>query len=404
MGNQNILISGASIAGPALAYWLHRHGFTPTIVERAPAPRRGGQAVDVRGAAIDVAERMGIIDQIRAARVDTQGMSLVDTAGERVASLEGGFGVIDDRDVEILREDLCHLLYEATRPDVEYVFDDFITGLTQGEEGVEVTFQRAGPRTFDLVIGADGLHSGVRALAFGEESRFVHQLDDLYLAIFTAPNHLGLDRWQLGHSAPGLTASITSARDNSEARAVFFFAARDLRYDDRDTRQQMQILKDAFAGMGWEVPRLMEFMPDAPDFYFDALSQVRMDTWSAGRVALVGDACYGASPLSGQGTSLAMVGAYVLAGELAHAAGDHPAAFARYAERMRGFVEQNQKLALGAAKHLAPKTRAGVWLQRASMRMLPHLPWKDAMLRAMTKGVREASVAIELEDYRRVSA
>ncbi|WP_410665433.1 FAD-dependent monooxygenase [Amycolatopsis sp. lyj-84] len=404
MRNRRILISGAGIAGPALAYWLRRHGFDPTVVERAPTPRRGGQAVDVRGVAIDLVERMGIIDQVRAAQVGTKGMSLVNATGKPVASLEGGFGVIDDRDVEILREDLGGILREAGGSDVEYLFGDSITALTQDEIGVEVTFERAGSRTFDLVIGADGLHSGVRALAFGEESRFVHQLDDLYLAIFTTPNHLGLDHWQLGHSAPGLTASITSVRDDTEARAVFFFTAKDPRLGDRDPHGQMRILKDTFAGMGWEVPRLMDFMPDAPDFYFDTMSQVRMDSWSAGRVALVGDAGYGASPLSGQGTSLALVGAYVLAGELAAADGDHPVAFARYAERMRNFVELNQKLALGAAKHLAPKTRAGVWLQRANLRMLRHLPWKDAMIRAITKEVREASVAIELKDYRRVPA
>lgn len=396
MRNGDVLISGAGVAGPALAYWLRRAGFSPTVVERAPAPRDGGQAVDIRGAAIDVAARTGILDEVRQARTQTRGMSYVNSAGKRLASMNAAFGVIDEADVEIVRGDLARILYEATRDDVEYIFEDSITGISEHADAVEVTFGRAPSRAFHLVAGTDGLHSNVRAAAFGPESRFIHHLG-LYLAVFTLPNDLGLDRWQLVHAVPGKSVTVTSARDNTEARAIFFFASPRLDYDHRDVAQQQAILADAFAGEGWEVPRLLAGMREARDFYFDSTSQIQMDSWSAGRVVLIGDAGYCPSPLSGQGTSLALVGAYVLAAELA-SAGDHRAAFARYQELMTDFVAQNQQIAVGNAKRFIPTTRRQIWLQNQTIRALPYMPWKNLVLNLATKGVREAADAITLPE------
>lgn len=347
MKNPNILISGASVAGPALAYWLHRYGFHPTVVERAPGLRRGGQAVDVRGVARTIAERMGCMDDIRRAHTRMRGMSFVDGEGKELMStteetLTGGR--TDSDDVEIMRDDLAHILHEATQHDAEYIFDDSVAALTQDDAGVHVTFERGRPRTFDLVIGADGVHSKVRALTFGDESQYIRHLGT-YLAIFSAPNHLGLDHWQVFHRGETKMVGIYSARQNTEARAILGFQSPPLEFDRRDPQQQKQLVADYFADMGWETPRLLKAMWDAPDFYFDSMSQIHMERWSNGRTALVGDAGYCGSPMSGQGTSMALVGAYVLAGELAAAAGDYRTAFARYEQQLRGFVERNQRLA-----------------------------------------------------------
>jgi 2-polyprenyl-6-methoxyphenol hydroxylase-like FAD-dependent oxidoreductase len=395
MRNRDVLISGAGVAGLALAYWLRRLGFTPVVVERASAPRDGGQAVDLRGAAIEVARRTGILDAARAARTGTRGMSYLNSAGKRLASLDGAFGVIDPADVEIVRGDLVAILYETVRNDVEFIFDDSISSLTDAADGVTATFERSAPRTFGLVAGADGLHSRVRDLAFGPESRFVGQLG-LYLAVFTIPNDLELDHWQLIYVTPGQSVTVTSARANREARATFFFASGPLEYDHRDRGQQQELLAAAFAGAGWEVPRLLTAMRAAPDFYFDSASQVRMGSWSAGRVTLVGDAGYCPSPLSGQGSSLALVGAYVLAGELRAADGDHRGAFAAYQRRMQDFAERNQRIAIGNADRFTPTSRRQIWLQNQGIRALPYLPGKNWILRLATKGVKEAANAITL--------
>jgi 2-polyprenyl-6-methoxyphenol hydroxylase-like FAD-dependent oxidoreductase len=402
MTGKTVLISGASIAGPTLAFWLRRYGFQPTVVERAAAPRPGGQAVDIRGAAVEVAERMGLMDEIRANDTAIRGMSYVDKNGKTIASLDSAFGIIDERDAEISRGELSRILYDATREDVEYVFGDSITGITEDADGVEVRFQRCAPRRFDLVIGADGLHSNVRSLTFGDEAQFLHHLG-LYLAISSLPNTTGLDHWQAIHATPGKVATLGSSRDRHKAMAVFFFASSPLEYDYRDTAAQHRLLADAFAASGWEVPRTLAAIADAPDFYFDSCSQVRMDSWHRGRVALLGDAACAASALSGQGSSLALVGAYVLAGELAAAQGDHQLAFARYESELRGFVAANQELANGNAERFAPTTDRAVRMQNVSLKMLRYLPFKGLLMKAMTKGVAKAANAITIRDYAALS-
>ena len=265
MGNRDVLISGAGVAGPALAYWLSRSGFSPTVVERAPAPRGGGQAVDLRGAAIEVAARMGILDAVRKQRTQTRGTSYVNSSGKRLASMDAAFGVIDPADVEIVRGDLGRILYEATRDHVEYIFGDSVTGIAEQGQEVRVTFERAPARTFGLVAGADGLHSAVRAAAFGPDARFLHHLG-LYLAVFSCPNDLGLDRWQLIYAEPGRSVTLTSERDSTAARAIFFFASPPLSYDHHAVAAQQALLAEAFAGAGWQVPRLLAAMPGGRRF------------------------------------------------------------------------------------------------------------------------------------------
>lgn len=348
---KNVLISGASIGGPALAYWLRRYGFGVTVVEVSPGPRAGGQAVDVRGPALDVAERMGVLDRIREQRVEMRGMSMVDGDGNELYRSEEYTvtgGDLSSADVEILRDDLSRILADAAGDGVEYLYGDSIAGLEQGDDGVRVIFQSGTVRTFDLVVGADGAHSNTRRLVFGPEKDFLTHLGT-YLSVWTAPNFLGLDRWQVFHQVPGSSwgGGVMSVRGNEEVRVYMGFESeRPIEYDHRDAAAQKKIMADALAGGGWVLPELVETMWDAADFHFDSMAQIHMDSWSKGRVVLLGDAGYCGSPLSGQGTSMALVGAYVLAGELKAAGGDHGAAFANYEKELRGYVAANQELAL----------------------------------------------------------
>lgn len=348
--NTDILISGASIGGPALAYWLTRYGFNVTVVELAPRLRIGGQAVDVRGPALDVAERMGVLDALRTRRVQMRGMSMVDADGKELFSttertITGGD--IDSPDIEILRDDLSVLMAEAAGDGVEYLFGDSITAIDEDDDGVLVSFRNHPPRRFHLVVGADGLHSNTRRLAFGPESDYIRYMGT-YLSVWTVPNFLGLDRWQVFHQVPGGTwgGGVMSVRDSRECRVYMGFESEEpIAYDYRDTAAQKRILAERLGGQGWEVPRLLEHMWTAEDFHLDAMAQIRMDSWTRGRVVLLGDAGYCASPLSGQGTTMAMAAAYILAGELKAAGGDHVAAFAAYEEALRDYVLSNQELA-----------------------------------------------------------
>ncbi|OMC40633.1 FAD-binding protein [Mycobacterium sp. IS-1264] len=344
----DILVSGASVAGTTAAYWLTHHGYSVTVVERHPGLRPGGQAVDVRGPALSVLERMALRAAADHRRTRIRGASVVDRDGNELSqdteSTPTG-GLIANPDIELLRDDLVELLYEATQLNTEYVFDDSIVALEDDGASVAVTFERAAARSFDLVIGADGLHSNVRRLAFGPEEQFIERLGT-HAAIFTVPNFLDLDYWQRWHYGDSTMVGVYSARDNSEARAMVGFMEPDLRIDYRDTEAQLAELERRMADDGWVRPQLLEYMRSAPDFYFDEMAQIKMDRWSKGRVALVGDAGYCCSPLSGQGTSVALLGAYVLAGELAAAGEDYELGFSNYHKEFHDYVKRNQWLVI----------------------------------------------------------
>jgi 2-polyprenyl-6-methoxyphenol hydroxylase-like FAD-dependent oxidoreductase len=394
MDNRRILISGASVAGPALGYWLARHGFHPTVVEHAPHLRGGGYAVDFRGAAhLAVLEKMGILDQIREQQTHLATTTYVNEDGRPVAQMPAA---IFAGDVEILRGDLGRILYEATTDGTEYLFGDSITSLRQDPDGVRVSFAHAAPRTFDLVIGADGLHSNVRRLAFADNPGSVRDLG-LYVSIFSVADSFGLDHSGLLYSLPGRTAAVFSARQTGQAVAQFFFTAPDqapISYDYHDTGQQQKIVASAFDGVGWHVPSLLEQMPEAADFYFDSVSQVHLDRWSAARVALIGDAGYAAGP-GGNGTGTAVIAAYLLAGELAAADGDYRVAFARYEQLLRPYVARGQKQARGGAAFLAPATATKITQRDRFFRMLAYLPAKGFIRYMSTR----TATAIRLPDY-----
>ncbi|MFD3324578.1 FAD-dependent monooxygenase [Streptomyces sp. NPDC058701] len=360
MRTPTVLISGASIAGPALAYWLTTYGWRTTVVERFGALREDGQNIDVRGAGREVARRMGIEDAVRAASTGETGTEFVDAAGTPLARFAAGTSDSGGAtaELEILRGQLSRILVDRTRDATEYVFGNVITALDDDEEdGVTVTFADGTRRVFDLVVVAEGLRSRTRSLIFPDiGSDAVRELG-FYTAYLTIPRTAGdTDLWRW-HSA-GRGRSITLRPDNlGTIRATLAFLSDVRGLDEIDRAGMVRVLRRTFADVGWAAPRVLAALDDAP-LYFDAVGQARMPSWSSGRTALLGDAAYCASPISGMGTSLALTGAYVLAGELA--AHPHRTAFARYEALMRPYVDQAQKLPPGTPRIANPRSRAGL--------------------------------------------
>jgi 2-polyprenyl-6-methoxyphenol hydroxylase-like FAD-dependent oxidoreductase len=353
---KTVLISGSSIAGPTLAFWLARLGFRPTLLERAPELRPGGHAVDIRGVALDVMRAMDLHEKAYGLRTQMKGVSVLDAAGQetwRSDTMTFTGGAFDNDDVEILRDDLARILNERAGAEVERIFGDSVTALTQDAEGVTVAFEKAPARRFDFVVGADGLRSNIRALAFGDERQFLVPMG-VALGVWTAPNTLGFENWQYSYGEMPGNCLVYTARDNAELRVCVGLAAGIAEQREGDVAGQKALVAEQFAHCGWVVPKLLEAMWTARDFYLGLVAQVRMESWTKGRVALVGDAGYSPSPFTGQGTSLALAGAYALAHQLARSPDDPAAAFARYETAMRTFVEMNQALAEHLKDGLAP--------------------------------------------------
>ncbi|PJE95857.1 FAD-dependent oxidoreductase [Streptomyces carminius] len=372
---REVLISGAGIAGPALAYWLHRAGFAVTVVEKARAPRDGGYPVDVRGTATEVVRRMGILPRLREAHIDSRRCTFLDADGGEVASLDpralaGGAG---GQDVEVRRGDLAAILHGLVRDDVEFLFGDSVDTFDQHGQGVDVTFRSGRQHTFDLVVGADGMHSRTRESLFGPEERF-HRYLGYCFAVFTMPNTFGLSHESVLWNTPGKGAALYAVGDSDELHAFLNFYRSEPPLEAlRDPQAQLDLVAAVFAGAGWEVPGMVDAMRGADDLFFDTVGQIRMPHWSSGRAVLVGDAAYAPSFLAGQGTSLALAGAYMLADALA-AHRDHTAAFAAYERGVREFVTMNQALADKGAARLFPTTAQALEQRNTMLRGLVTAP------------------------------
>jgi 2-polyprenyl-6-methoxyphenol hydroxylase-like FAD-dependent oxidoreductase len=352
----NIIINGLGVAGPALAFWLTKSGHNVLLVEQAPALRRGGYVIDFWGIGYDIVEKMGLTAEIRRLGYQVREVRYVGDRGEK----RGGFGVgvfgrlTNDRFTSVPRSDLSATIYHAIERDVETIFGDSIAGIEEDSNGVHVTFDHAPPRHADLVIGADGQHSRVRQLAFGPESSFEVSLG-YHVAAFETDGYGPRDELvYLSHDRPGRQLSRFSMRDD---KTMFLFVLRDEYLRGSDPKA---ILRNAFSGAGWEWPRIERELERAGDLYFDTVSQIRMDRWTKGRVALVGDAGACVSLMAGEGTGLAIAEAYVLAGELHACGGDYAAAFARYEQRLMPFVRKKQASAAKLASSIAPKTSFGI--------------------------------------------
>lgn len=363
MPTKTILISGIGIAGPTLAYWLKAAGYQPTLVEKAPALRSGGYVIDFWGLGYDLAERMGLIEDINRIGYHVREVQIVGDRGQRVT----GFGtraiseLTNGRFVTVPRSGLSRLLFEKAQDGIETLFDEEIVGLHEERDNVEVQLRRAGKRRFDLVIGADGLHSDVRRLAFGPQDRFEKQLGYAVAALEVQGYHPRDEDAYLMYCLPKRMLGRFTQHDD-RTLFLFVFATGDKPLPTT-LAQQKAMLRELYAEAKWETPQILNELDRAQDLYFDSVSQIRMDRWSQGRVALIGDAAFCVSLLAGQGTALAMIAAYVLAGELARANGRHDVGFANYESVLRSYIHTKQKGAERFAGAFAPKTGWGLWFR-----------------------------------------
>lgn len=363
---KTILISGAGIAGTTLAWWLAGNGFTPTVVERAASTRTSGAPVDVQGDAVATVTQMGVVDRLRAAATTVHEMVVVDDRGRPRARIGMNAFASGDGDIELPRNDLARILQDAGRDRADYIFGDEVVALAQTPSAVEIRFASGIERSFDLVIGADGLHSRIRRLAFGSEDRFVHHKGFYVATIPVSGDDLNPNQVLL-HNTPGRSLALHPGRDR--AMAAFIFRHPPVAdFDHRDTDQHKAILAAAYKGESWRVPDILERALAASDLYFDAVSQVVIDTWSAGRIGLLGDAASSTS-LFGGGTSLAINGARLLAEELA-ATPDTATALARYEQRHRRAVRPRQNGMGFVSGLIVPRSRPGIAARNFALRTL----------------------------------
>ena len=372
MSKLRVLISGASVAGPALAYWLVRAGCKVTIVERAPSLRTAGQGIDIRDSARDVIRRMGIFDRMLEKSSHEEGIQLVDSNNRSVARFGvdlSGKGESATCDIEILRGELARILFDVTKDDVSYIFGDMVESLEETDKEVRVNFAHGTPTTaFDLVVAADGMGSKLRGMAFGDDNSQIRSLNS-YVSYFSVPPGDTDTMWARVHWVKGGRNMSVRPDNVGRSRAFLTLTAYDksderlARYHDalkEGVPEQKRLVQEIFQDAGWEISRLLKGMHESDDFYMQQVGQVRLNRWSSGRVTVVGDAGYAPSPFTGMGTSLAFIGAYVLAGEISRHPNNLPAALESYERILQPYVESVQKLPPGIPWIVNPQSALGV--------------------------------------------
>lgn len=367
-----VAINGIGVAGPTLAYWLRRYGHEPVMFEKAPALRTGGHAIDFWGLGYAIAERMGLIPRLRQRGYMMKKLRMVNGHGHDVASLDLTTmrDLLGGRFITLARADLSAELFAACEG-VPSHFGTCISGMIQGRNEVQLTFEGGRRDHFDFVVGADGLHSQIRELAFGPRTTFEKPLD-CYVAAFRVAGYPRRDELTyVSHTVPGRQVGRVSLRGD-ETLILLVCRASLIGGQPPPRDRQKEALRWAFSNMDWEVPEILDAMEGVEDIYFDRVSQIHLPCWSSGRVALIGDAAACASLLAGEGAGLAMIEAYVLAGEIHRANGNLPQAFASYERHLRRFVAAKQESALRFRAFFAPRTSLALWARNFSVNCLSH--------------------------------
>lgn len=401
MKSKDVLISGAGPAGMTLAFWLKKYGFNPTVIERANRLRLGGYKIDIRGEAVEAIKLMGIYDEVYKHRTDLKETKYVNKAGKVISEAHPDeAGIRAEGDLEIVRGAFCEILYDKVK-DCEFIFGDSIEKIHQDADKVDVTFKSGNDRSFSFVFGAEGLHSKTRNLVFGPEEKFLKQLGSLYIAFSSVPNYLNLDRVEFEYQSPKRFGIMYCPADGNAVAGVGF-SAKDHGYDITKRENQFKLIEELYGDAGWEFKNIIKYMKESDDFYFDYIAQIKIDRWSKGRVSLCGDTGYCLSPMSGQGTSAALLGAYVLAGELASHGDDYNKAFAQYEKEFRVYTEANGKLAELSLKFMEGGFLTWLMLKVMRLSQLSRVLMSkmiDRFKKKAMKNMKKSSNIIKLKDY-----
>jgi 2-polyprenyl-6-methoxyphenol hydroxylase-like FAD-dependent oxidoreductase len=392
---KKILVSGASVAGPTLAYWLHQHGFDVTVVERSAELRLGGQNVDVKGPALEVIRKMGLEQKIIAANTTEIGLRFVNVKNETVAEFGKESVLSMTQELEILRGDLVNILYQHTKDDVKYIFGDYITGLTENTNNIAVGFASGATVEFDLVISAEGIGSSTRKLLFSDFVTFKYL--GLYTAYLTIEKTGTDSRWARWCNTPGGIVFVLRPDSYGTTRASITFASPEMGYEKLPLEEQKSILVQKIKSVGWEAERLVRGIEGSTDLYFERVSQVKSSRWSIGRCCLTGDAAWCVTPIAGKGIDLSMTGAYILAAELFKAA-RYQDALMNYERTMRDYVADAQKLPPGVPGIVYPTSKAGVFILNSMFSFFASKPIQS-LVNLLTKKNTAKKAGIELPEY-----